>query len=622
MRGSSPQADAFPGQRRRAGSCPPEGRLASGPALGTSRSTSWRGGLLSHPMGGIGIGQLGALGGIGIPLRPGDFGSTFNFTSGAANIITARIIATDRGGIDLSSSRPPTVPGTLQLTVLVPVLLGPPPRTEEDVAGIGTSWTNGGMEDLPGVELLSKLSLEDQGEAALDSCGICLQPFQEGEKLTALPCAVGVCPSVWHDGCVRKWLCQGHSPTCPLCRATMGGATPSSSNLPQASYALEVRAALPLSATSALAAAGGLGGTVGFGTALGARGSADAFRNQTRATFNANANTPGGLGAANALLQQLGQEIIQDILMLTLPNGGHAGGLAGALGGHNLFGFGGGGATLTTIAGTGSTTATILADLGGLVLRTLSPDGTSTTNFGHANLPARGSGADPSRPNTNNRNANNSNNNVAGAPRRSRRNRNGGGANAATQTTASVAVAAGPVAPVGSAREWLGPNTGPAEKGKGRGNRGQRQKPELQQIPEQRGNAGSSSTQEPSSSSFAPQAVSRGGRGGGHWVPRHSPPARPDAISQSATPEGGAVLDSNAASAAVSGASRNNACRGSRNSARSGYAGSSSGPWVAPGRQDEQWQQNQATGWDQWNAGYWGAQGSSWGMWQNRPRRG
>merc|ERR1719375_856727 len=60
-------------------------------------------------------------------------------------------------------------------------------------------------------------------------CGICMETFDEGDKLTALPCTSHGCSSVWHLPCIHKWLDQGHAPSCPLCRSQVdtGVATPS-----------------------------------------------------------------------------------------------------------------------------------------------------------------------------------------------------------------------------------------------------------------------------------------------------------------------------------------------------------------------------------------------------------
>lgn len=85
-----------------------------------------------------------------------------------------------------------------------------PQLTEDEVAQIGSTWTHQGeVNECRAVE------------SGRDVCGICLSEFCSGEELTSLPCASsGGCLSVWHTGCIRKWLCQGHLPSCPLCRAS------------------------------------------------------------------------------------------------------------------------------------------------------------------------------------------------------------------------------------------------------------------------------------------------------------------------------------------------------------------------------------------------------------------
>lgn len=86
-----------------------------------------------------------------------------------------------------------------------------PQLTEDEVARIGSTWTR--------IEEKAADGCGGTEELAQDVCGICLSDFHSGEELTALPCASsGGCLSVWHAGCIRKWLCQGQSQSCPLCR--------------------------------------------------------------------------------------------------------------------------------------------------------------------------------------------------------------------------------------------------------------------------------------------------------------------------------------------------------------------------------------------------------------------
>ncbi|KAL6905610.1 hypothetical protein ACP4OV_003211 [Aristida adscensionis] len=51
------------------------------------------------------------------------------------------------------------------------------------------------------------------GAAAATGCAVCLEDFEEGEEVSAMPCARG---HEFHPACIAKWL--GRSNTCPLCR--------------------------------------------------------------------------------------------------------------------------------------------------------------------------------------------------------------------------------------------------------------------------------------------------------------------------------------------------------------------------------------------------------------------
>lgn len=413
--------DVGTGSRRRAGSCPPEGRMASSPVFGTSRAM--RGfGAMTPSFG------LAGLGGLGTTLAGTN--ATFpHLAAGIGSNITAHIVSTDSAGsMDMSSSRLAAVPGTLQLTVLVPVRLGPPRRTEADVAGIGTTWIKGSdqaqlCQEIPVLnKMQSAMHLEPNQECSVeggndDTCGICLQAFKDGEKLTALPCATGVCPSIWHEECVRKWLCQGDTPTCPLCRTRMEIDGPGGNPTSNSSFAVEVRVALPLAAASAMAAnssgAGGLTALRDFdSTAAGARSSADGLRSQ-------------GLGASNQLLRQLGQGIIQDILLLTLSQRSSSGlgtgtGLGTGAGNNsnnnffprlpnlppylpNVNALSQAAAAAAANAAQGHTntndaaTSMALADLGGLLLRSLATHGNLPVMLSAVEIRAAGSNGTPGR---------------------------------------------------------------------------------------------------------------------------------------------------------------------------------------------------------------------------------
>mmetsp|Transcript_41186 Transcript_41186/g.74426 ORF Transcript_41186/g.74426 Transcript_41186/m.74426 type:complete len:449 (+) Transcript_41186:124-1470(+) len=165
----------------------------------------------------------------------------------AAPPIGATLAGTSDGaGVDRNSIPVPLY-GTLHLTVL----LGSPQRSEAQIAGVGTTWRHG-LDDSPEVEDSASVArssdcslmprkrrrdLEGLESAHVEEesedrcCGICMEGFIPGEELTALPCSVDGCRSVWHTRCIRKWLCQGPAVSCPLCRKKFetGGNDPLSS---------------------------------------------------------------------------------------------------------------------------------------------------------------------------------------------------------------------------------------------------------------------------------------------------------------------------------------------------------------------------------------------------------
>ncbi|KAK7836966.1 uncharacterized protein LOC112031846 [Quercus suber] len=53
-----------------------------------------------------------------------------------------------------------------------------------------------------------------QGSSSVQECSICLEEFQNGSKVTRMPCS-----HVYHGKCIFKWLKTSHS--CPLCRYPM-----------------------------------------------------------------------------------------------------------------------------------------------------------------------------------------------------------------------------------------------------------------------------------------------------------------------------------------------------------------------------------------------------------------
>ncbi|GLJ32961.1 hypothetical protein SUGI_0663740 [Cryptomeria japonica] len=58
---------------------------------------------------------------------------------------------------------------------------------------------------------------QNEGSAsAAESCAVCLEVFEEGEKCKAVP----VCKHVFHGSCVDTWLSR--TPICPVCRNVVG----------------------------------------------------------------------------------------------------------------------------------------------------------------------------------------------------------------------------------------------------------------------------------------------------------------------------------------------------------------------------------------------------------------
>lgn len=114
--------------------------------------------------------------------------------------------------------------GLQQLTVIMPNMARAN-LSEAEVEKIGTTWTHGNDSEVPSFGTAQQTMHNGHADDCLaltdvhDTCGICMGTFDEGDKLTALPCATRGCSSVWHLPCIHKWLNEGHAPSCPLCRA-------------------------------------------------------------------------------------------------------------------------------------------------------------------------------------------------------------------------------------------------------------------------------------------------------------------------------------------------------------------------------------------------------------------
>jgi hypothetical protein len=125
--------------------------------------------------------------------------------------------------------------GVFHLRIITPEM-AKPNFTEEEVAKAGTTWTHGdSLQQRQRTDTASTADTEDPEKsedgvredtadackcmpAEDDVCGICMESFDEGDQVTSLPCASHGCRSVWHLGCIHKWLNQGRVPSCPLCR--------------------------------------------------------------------------------------------------------------------------------------------------------------------------------------------------------------------------------------------------------------------------------------------------------------------------------------------------------------------------------------------------------------------
>ncbi|KAF8707129.1 hypothetical protein HU200_030368 [Digitaria exilis] len=51
-------------------------------------------------------------------------------------------------------------------------------------------------------------------ETREEECAVCWESYEEGDKMSAMPCS-----HAFHDGCIRRWLAI--SSLCPLCRFSL-----------------------------------------------------------------------------------------------------------------------------------------------------------------------------------------------------------------------------------------------------------------------------------------------------------------------------------------------------------------------------------------------------------------
>lgn len=87
------------------------------------------------------------------------------------------------------------------------------------------TYSNGGFGAVPALseaivslpEMAVGCGCGGGGEAREEECGVCLEGFEEGEKLRKMPCE-----HYFHESCVFKWLQV--SRLCPYCRFAMPAA--------------------------------------------------------------------------------------------------------------------------------------------------------------------------------------------------------------------------------------------------------------------------------------------------------------------------------------------------------------------------------------------------------------
>jgi hypothetical protein len=154
--------------------------------------------------------------------------------------------------------------GALQLRLIVPVK-AQRRFSEEEVAKVGTAW-NYSCESTVGTDMTSESiarteATSDSEDTAAEEeivgtaacrdvdhniCGICMQAFDEGHRLTSLPCSAHGCPSFWHLSCIHKWQKYSRNPSCPLCREQISLATGDVSSTSSMSSSVTGPSSLPI----------------------------------------------------------------------------------------------------------------------------------------------------------------------------------------------------------------------------------------------------------------------------------------------------------------------------------------------------------------------------------------
>ncbi|BAT12629.1 Os11g0142600 [Oryza sativa Japonica Group] len=120
------------------------------------------------------------------------------------------------------ADQPPPIRGARVVENTEPnVLFAYTPHNADD----DEAYSNGGFGAVPALseaivslpEMAVGCGCGGGGEAREKECGVCLEGFEEGEKLRKMPCE-----HYFHESCVFKWLQV--SRLCPYCRFAMPAA--------------------------------------------------------------------------------------------------------------------------------------------------------------------------------------------------------------------------------------------------------------------------------------------------------------------------------------------------------------------------------------------------------------